>query len=303
MKGLIKGIALLALIATAIIISLIQVPVVVPLTENQTNVTVTVAAVTQIRVLPKTISFSGNPGQVLSAEGITTENIGSTNITGYYAYVDTITAEPSRPYGTGVASNYAAGGVLTLDPDNPISFSYLGRQEWNWTEDIAYKIVPVNTISFGFFRNTTSDYFWSIHNTTSGVVVGGCANVSVSNGVVFRINNNADNGTSVTRTTDTGGDYTQAAEVASNIPLESANWGIVKFSSGPLNGYFVALKDDCQRFVVYRFDRRFGNNGDFINSTAVFSPGDIDYHQLSAWLPYGIPAGSLRYCILTVEAS
>jgi hypothetical protein len=276
------------------------------MTLNQTNVTVTVQNVTWIRIEPVMINFTGQPGTLRTSDNdtLTITNIGSQNITAVNAYVDTITVETSRPYGGDDPSAYAAGGVLVIKNESTQpDFMFLGRYEWNWTRNIPLSDSPTGTLAEGFFKNITNEYYWSIHNGTGAPVNNDCANVSAS-GVDFRIEDEEDAGTTGTRDTEPApiGD---ALTVASSVSVDGQDWGVVRYTSGPLNGYCIALHESCDRIYIYEYDGRFDNTDACVNDIIeiTLAPGDLTSVELRAYLPYGIPAGEMSPAVLTFEAS
>ncbi|MEM7825059.1 MAG: hypothetical protein QXO27_03760, partial [Candidatus Aenigmatarchaeota archaeon] len=65
------------------------------------TVDVSIATISQITVTPETLTFSGiNPGQSGEEKSLNIRNTGSVNVTNIYAYVDTLTDETTRPYGS-----------------------------------------------------------------------------------------------------------------------------------------------------------------------------------------------------------
>ncbi|MEM5836762.1 MAG: hypothetical protein QW058_03355, partial [Candidatus Aenigmatarchaeota archaeon] len=116
--------------------SLLMLPLSLAATDEAT-VNVTVQALAQIAVQPKTLNWTVYAGQAGVEQILDIYNIGSINVTQIYAYVDTLEDETQRPYGSANATNYAAGGVIVFKNETYNKFFFAGRIEWNWTEDIS----------------------------------------------------------------------------------------------------------------------------------------------------------------------
>jgi hypothetical protein len=275
------------------------------MTLNQTNVTVLVQAVTWIRIEPVMINFTGQPGNLLTSwnDTLTITNIGSQNITAVNAYVDTPAIETSRPYGNDDPSAYAAGGVLVIKNEStPPEFMFLGRYEWNWTRDIPLSNSPATTIAEGFFKKITNEYYWSLQNTTNPIT-----NCSYVPNIDLRIENDEDLGIRETRDTEGSYDtnYTTSTDVASDVSAAGKIWGVETFTSGLLEGYCVAINQSCDVIYIFEYDRRFSGVDACVNDIIeiTLAPGDLTSVELRAYLPYGIPAGSMSPAVLTFEAT
>jgi hypothetical protein len=275
------------------------------MTLNQTNVTVLVEAVTWIRIEPVMINFTGQPGNLITSwnDTLTITNIGSQNITAVNAYVDTPAIEASRPYGGDDPSAYAAGGVLVIKNESTQpDFMFLGRYEWNWPRDIPLSNSPATTIAEGFFKNITKEYYWSIHNDSGPIT-----NCSYVPGIQLRIDDEEDLGIRETR--DTQGtydlDYSIASDAQSDVSAAGKTWGVEYFDEGPLAGYCVAINQSCDVIYIFEYDRRFTNVDECVNDIIeiTLAPGDLTSVELRAYLPYGIPAGSMSPAVLTFEAT
>jgi len=69
--------------------------------ESTVTVDVSVQSVAQLSVIPTILSWTNiNPGQAGTVQSLNIKNTGSVNLTNIYAYVDTLTDETTRPYGT-----------------------------------------------------------------------------------------------------------------------------------------------------------------------------------------------------------
>lgn len=258
------------------------------------TVDVSIATISQITVTPETLTFSGiNPGQSGEEKSLNIRNTGSVNVTNIYAYVDTLTDETTRPYGSDDPSKYAAGGVIVFKNETYNKFFNAGRLEWNWTEDISNleKGGVTSPVAWGFFKNTSYEYVWLLGNGTNGY----CNNT----GAEFAISYYADNGTVETRTPQ-----------ATNIEYDGGdeNWGYfsVKEDDAPIYESCVAVYHDCTKIYIYAYDKRSGfatcDNSRYIQSGNL-PPGNIHTLTLNVYIPLGVPDGSLNTATLTVVAS
>jgi hypothetical protein len=228
-------------------------------------------------------------------KNITVKNTGSVNVSQIYAYVDTITDEATRPYGSSDASKYAAGGVLTIRNETEAKYYYLGKLEWNWTEDIpTHQWTDLaNITSWGYFRNLTSSYVWAIGGTN-----GTCNDTAIQ----LALEDDVDTGVSETR-------YPRTASIDNNGA--DANWSYfsVNRNTAPLYRYCIAVYKDCQKIYIYNFDERPSNPG-FATCTEAdhlyygnLTPGDTIILKVDPWVPWGIPSGNLTRATLTVVGS
>ncbi|MEM5829356.1 MAG: hypothetical protein QW040_00045 [Candidatus Aenigmatarchaeota archaeon] len=277
-----------------VIISFLLFPPLTLAVEDTVTVSVSVAAVAQISVIPESLSWSNiNPGSAGTAQYLNIINTGSVNVTNIYAYVDTLTDEAERPYGKDDPTKYAAGGVIVFKNETDSTYFFAGRIEWNWTEDVGNKdLSNINSpVAWGFFKNTSFEYFWALGNGTNGY----CNNT----GAQFAIEDDVDNGTVETRTPTT-----------SNIQLDSGdvNWGYfsVNRATAPLYGSCVAAYYDCTKIYIYKYDKRSGftscANSRYIQAPNLV-PGETHTLTLRVYVPYGIPDGSLSTATFTVYAS
>ena len=263
-------------------------------TSAQATVDVSVNAVSTIAVTPTTFSWTLDPGLAGTAASLNIRNTGSQNVSSLYAYVDTLADETVRPYGTGDPSKYAAGGVIVFRNSTNTNYYFAGRLEWNWTSDVAGKslVALTSPVAWGFFKNTTYDYFWGLGNGTGGF----CNNT----GAQFAIENNADNGTTASRT-----------PVTTNISRDGgdANYGYFSIGSRtPFSNACIAAYYDCSKIYVYKYDKRDNPNfASCTNSSYIqvdnLTPGDFHTLTLNAYIPVGVPAGSFATATFTVVAS
>ena len=97
-------------------LSLAIMPMVLAATDEASiEINISIESVTQITINPISLNWTTiNPGSAGGVKEIDIINIGSTNVTAIYAYVDTISDETLNPIGNDTAQAYGAGGVLTL---------------------------------------------------------------------------------------------------------------------------------------------------------------------------------------------
>jgi hypothetical protein len=172
-------------------------------------------------------------------------------------------------------------------------YFYLGRIEWNWTQDIPSHdwSAVTSPISWGYFRNMSNDYVWVLGNGTGGL----CNN----SGAQFSYETDIDLGTTPTRTPDN----TFTLTATTNDP---ENWAYadIDTGSGTLLGHCVAVSWNCSKIFIYNFDRRssFDDCGEYLYD-AQLAPGKTFILKVDAWVPRGIPAGNLTRATLTIEAT
>ncbi len=272
--------------------------------EDAITVDVGVSLITQITINPTSLSWSevvpGSAGGVLF---IDVKNTGSLNVTGMYAYVDTLTDESANPIGSDNPLSYAAGGVITLRRNvSGAEHYFAGRLEWNYTDWIELATLPSGAVSWGWFKNTSTEYLWGLVNGTplNNTGNGGCN----TTGTVFKMEADDDIGTAETRNANAGN------AVSGSFVTGVRDWGLFTVSSGPLTGYCVATYVNCTKLYIYKYDRRNSGatnfvgctNAAFLNTTNSTGPNEIQTINLDSWVQYGMPTGSLNQATLTVYA-
>jgi len=262
------------------------------------DVNVTEAA--SITVVPAYLNWTqvstGTPG---GYKNLTVKNAGSLNLSQIYAYVDTTTDETSRPIGSSDPADFAAGGVITIRNETNTKYYFAGRLEWNWTQDIPSHNwgAVTSPVSWGFFRNTSSDYVWVLGNGTAAI--GDADGIYCNDSAQFSIETEVDLGTTLTRTPDN----TILLTPSSNNPQ---NWSYGNMTSGPLNGHCVAAFFNCSKIYIFKYDER-SNFTDCANTdylrVANLTPGNTFINRVDAWVPNGIPSGNMSQATLTFYAS
>ena len=264
------------------------------ITSNQTEIDVNVSEISQITLYPNYLNWTQlTVGTAGGYKSITVKNTGSVNVSNIYGWVDTLEDEITRPYGSSDPASYAAGGVLTIMNESEQKYFYLGRIEWNWTEDIPdHNWGAVTTpVAWGYFRNRSNDYVWVLGSGT-----GGRCNESNAQ---FSYETDIDLGTSATRTPDN----TFVLTATTNDP---GNWSYadIDTGTGTLIGHCIAVYWNCSKIFIYNFDRRnsFDDCGEYLYDDELI-PGETINLRADAWVPRGIPAGNLTRATLTIEAT
>jgi hypothetical protein len=290
-----KVILLFVLLAISIVFLFSTVSITVfAAASNTTDIDVNISSISQITLYPNYLNWTqiivGTAG---GHKNITVKNTGSVNVTSIYGWVDTLEDETARPYGSSNPASYAAGGVLTLMNETLSKYFYLGRIEWNWTQDISshdWSALTTSTpISWGYFRNMSNDYVWVLGNFT-----GGRCNET---GAQFAIEDDIDLGTTSTR-------YPQNVYSLTTIAAAPNEWAYAQITSGTLADHCIAAFYNCQKVFIYKFDRRsnFTECGKYLYNDWL-TPGGTIILRADAWVPRGIPAGNLTRATLTIEAT
>jgi hypothetical protein len=286
---------IIAIIILFSLIFFIQINEPVMAAYNTTDIDVNISSLSQITLYPNYIAWTqliaGNAG---GYKNITVRNTGSVNVSSIFGWVSTLANETIRPYGSGDASSYSAGGVLTLRNETDTKYYYLGRIEWNWTEDVPDHnwggLTTSSVKSWGYFRNMSDQYVWVLGN---GTATGMCNET----GSQFSIETDVDTGGSATRTPDI---------TVSLTPSSDNLWSYAAINSGTLDGHCVAAYYDCSKVYIYKFDKRTNftgcGNADYLYDGQL-APGKDVGLRIDAWIPAGIPAGNMTRTTLTVEAT
>ena len=298
-----KVILLFVLLAISIVFLFSTVSITVfAAASNTTDIDVNISSISQITLYPNYLNWTqiivGTAG---GHKNITVKNTGSVNVTSIYGWVDTLEDEVTRPYGSSNPASYAAGGVLTIMNETVSKYFYLGRIEWNWTQDISshdWSALTTSTpIAWGYFRNMSNDYVWVLGN---GTAQPGDENKPYCNNsnAQFSYETDIDLGTTSTRAPDN-----TVTLVASTT--DPAHWSIASIGgSGTLVGHCVAAYYDCSKIFIYKFDRRsnFTDCGKYLYNDWL-TPGGTIILRADAWVPRGIPTGNLTRATLTIEAT
>jgi hypothetical protein len=271
--------------------------------ENYTTMDVNVTELSQITLHPTYLNWTqiiaGTRG---GSKNITVKNTGSVNVSQIYAYVDTLTDEYERPYQSSNSTKYAAGGVVTIKNETDAKFYYLGKIEWNWTEDISSHnwIAVVNPVSWGYFRNLTNSYVWLVGNGTPPAAdpTGIYCN---DTGTELAIEDDIDTGDPTTR-------YPDDTSITRNAGDANYGYFSVNRDTAPLYQHCVAVATNCQKIYIYNFDQRTSPN--FAGCTEAdhlyygnLTSGDTIILKVDPWVPWGYPAGNLSQATLTVVGS
>ena len=262
--------------------------------NSTVTIDVNVSQTASITVMPTTLNWTSvNTGAAGGTKYLNVKNAGSINVSQIYSYVDTLTTESTRPYGSSDPKSYSAGGVISIRNETDTQNYFAGRIEWNWTQDIPNHVWTsvTSATSWGYLRNTSSDYVWVVGNGTAGR----CNET----GAQFALETDVDLGTAATRTPINAISLTTSAG-------DSANWGYGAVTTGTLAGYCVAVNTACTKVYVYKYDKRSNftgcTNANYLQ-TANLMPGNTITLSLDAWIPNGYPGGMLNQTIMTVYAT
>jgi len=300
---LMRNMSLKMLLPIMLLLALAAIPVGLA-AQDTVTVNVTVAAVSEITVVPESLNWTGlQPGAAGIAQYIDVKNSGSNNVTNVYIYASTLDDETTRPYGTGDPSKYSAAGLIVIKNETDQIPQFVGRIEWNWTDSISgltVNAIPSNSLrAWGFYKNTTFEYVWAVGNGTNGY----CN----SSGAIFAISDIRDDGTTTARTLDN----TEATTLSTDGDVNFGYFSVSGRAAFGGDNVCVAVASDCTKIYIYKYDKRSesGKNfGSCANSryltTRQLAPGDIlRLSYLSAYVPKGIPAGDLKQGTLTIVAS
>jgi len=302
-------IVLTTLIGAALLLTLLlwKMPVALAVTVNQTTVSVNIASVTQITVLPTNFTFSGlQPTQENFTEatnGLIVKNSGSTNVSDLYASLSTVSDESTNPLGIGIASNFAAGGFVWIRNSTNTQYYHGGRLEWNLSNLLTGEVLNLGatTTAFGhgFYRNATGgDFLWKVENGTGGF----CNN----SGAKLTMKTNADSGLPSDR--DFSGSTNPNTYEAVSV-TGGTDWGFFALpASGPLASYCVAAYEDCSKIFMYQYDKsgEFGSscaNSLYLTQNTIVPGDEFSYCYIGISIPAGVPAGDTKQSLLTIWAS
>ncbi len=281
------------IVATATILFILAMRLALPsLAQPTDNVTVDVniSALGEITLLPTAISWVGiQPGIVGGERNLTIKNTGSVNVTNIFSYVSTLDNETTSPYSGDIASAYSATGLLVFRNETNNSYSWAGRIEWNWTDDINNLQLNESTFGFaalssrGYFRNASNSYVWVLAGNTTH---GRCND----SGVVFAIEDTNDDGTIATRAPN-------ATSIAWDGATADYGYFSVNRGSNFLAGMCIAVSTDCTKIYAYKYDKRVGSFDTCLNSANVVQklvPNEIERVVADIYVPKGMPRGDLK---------
>jgi hypothetical protein len=184
--------------------------------------------------------------------------------------------------------------VLTNETNTLLFFA--GRLEWNATTTITNTVrtAVTNNVAEGFFRNASREYYWTVGNGTDGT----CNDT----GSQFAFDSDIDNGTAGSRTpTTTGVTFEGTA---------TGGWGIFSIAraNSALDSYCVAVNTTCNKIYIYKFDKRTDpnfagcDNAVYLRDSNLI-PGDTETLTFNAFIPKGMPSGTLKQGTITVTAT
>jgi hypothetical protein len=286
----------------ALVISLASLASLTLAVTDTATVSVNVAGVSQIEVVPTAFSFSGlTPGSenfTTTTNALIIKNTGSNDVTQIYASLNTIAVENSNPLGQ-AASQYAAGGFLWIRNSTNPTYYHGGRLEWNTTTKPAGITDVTGAVSWGFYRNATQgDYLWEmVGNGTGAVGPSNWCNQTTGTAAKLVIKNVPDTGNNRDLNTDT---------TTYQVSTAAVNWGVIAASSGPLNGYCIALYYDCSKFYIYKYDKTtYGSScaNSLYLQESTLKPGEEHDAYIGISIPKGVPAGDTAITTLTITAT
>ena len=272
----------------------------VNVTGNAT-VTLEISSKTMIDITPQVLNYtSQDPGTAvenytfdgLDLHEIQIENIGSTNLTNVWFN----TSQPSsRPFGTGVVTNYDAANFLAIKNSTmtETEYAFVDRLEFNHSTDLVYLTLPTDYQRKGRLHVGPDEYFWA--TASDGPYCNG-------SGTGF-----LHIGTTAHTIDETGDiDLSDGGQSIGTISGDSS-WGIVnEFTIGSAS-YCAAVSADCSKVRFYRWNADAPGTGacdlDERYSVTTLYPGDSFAVELRLFVPYGVPVGAVTNGTLTVVAT
>lgn len=270
--------------------------------NDTVQVTVNVSTVSEITVLPTSISWTGasaiTPGTDSSTTTIYIKNTGSINVSSIYLNASTLIEESANPLSASTAAAYSSAGFVLVKNSTDTPLYHAGRLEWNLSSVLAGETLNslsgITRFAHGWYKNTSggeNDYLWQINNGSGS----GFCNTSTA----FVIKNLPENSSMINR------DLTSET-TSCNLGSSNTNWGTYPCTAGPLNGHCVAVAADCTKAYIYRYNYA----SDFPACTARkylyesnVIPGDERTISVLASVPKGTPAGTAQVGTLTIIAS
>ena len=277
------------------------------------NVTVNISSVSEITVLPTSLSWTGGVGNLGSItpgtdsipQNITIKNTGSVNISQLYLNASTIMDETINPLPNPNASAYSSAGFIFISNGTNTTFFHAGRLEWNLSRILSSEVVAllgstigVGNFSHGWYKNASgNDYLWKLENGTEGL----CN----TTGTTFAIKTSPENNTApiaLSRDLGTGTTACGSITVGGGRP-----WGVFACSAAPLEGYCVATHYDCTKIYIYRYNKAADfpscSNSQYLQE-GIMIPGDETAAvKVLASVGKGVPAGDAKLGVLTFIAS
>jgi len=285
---------LLTIILTMAVFLVLFLPKIGLADTGTVTIAVNISSVAALSVQPNYLEWiliaPGNNG---TDQTITVTNTGSTSFSaGVYASIDSFAKETSSPLGSSSASSYASGNFLVLKNSTDPTPYFVNRIEWNDTSLSGISNRGTYAVSWGLFRNMTKEYLWEISRDNSSL----CLNGSASNTMAFKIKTTVDSPSNRDMSSGT---------VSASFSANTTEWSTWTFSSGPLQNYCTAIARNCQRFMLYRWDKNTTlpscTGTQYLNATLV--PSGQIYITANVWVPQGVQAGNTTQSILTITAT
>lgn len=273
----------------------------VNVTGNAT-VTLTIASKTMIDITPQVLNYSSqDPGTAvenytydgLDLHQIQIENIGSTNLTNVWFN----TSQPSsRPFGTGVVTNYDAANFLAIKNSTMSDYAFVDRLEFNHSTDLVYLTLPTDYQRQGRLHVGPDNFFWATASDESENPCNGSGSADY-----LYIGTTA-------HTIDATGDIDLSDNDFDILESGDSNWGLVE--NGLTVGgvpYNAVVSADCSEVRFYRWNAdapgASASELDELYSTTPLYPGDSFAVDLRLYVPYGVPQGAVTNGTLTVMAT
>lgn len=276
---------LVLLLPLMVFLAVVMLPTSLAATDTA-NITIGVNIVSAcgIETSESYLNWTVSAGAVGTVQTFDIQNTGSQNITSISAMITD--PETSRPYGQG-SSNWEAGNLLVLHNSTESTYFFVDRREWNLST-IGSLTVDAGADSWGYFRNTTYNYPWSLAANTT-------LNTCNHTGTVLKVSNDND---------DT--DVTDETDICSTTIQTGASYATCYSNNPPLNGHCVLINLTCEFIHIYKFDYE-GTFPSCTNKTYLYSgvlmPTQTETISANAWAPEGAPAGNLNNSTLMITAT
>ncbi len=269
-------------------------------TGNAT-VSLTIGSKTMIDITPSVLDYgTQDPGSAIenytynsqNLSQIQIENIGSTNLTDVWFNT---TRPGSRPFGTGVVTNYDAANFLAIKNSTMgvSEFAFVDRLEFNHTKDIVYLTLPTNYKRQGRLHVGPNEYFWA--TASNGNYCNGSGSGKLHIGTTAH-------------TQDSTGDI-DLSDGGEHSILSSgdSSWGLVQEFTVGSASYCAAVSADCSQVRFYRWNADAPGAGtctlDERYQTTDLYPGASFAVDVKLYVPYGVPVGAVTNGTLTVIAT
>ncbi|MFT4892378.1 MAG: hypothetical protein ACI8Z7_000150 [Candidatus Nanohaloarchaea archaeon] len=247
-------------------------------TENNLDVNINISEKTIVDIQPKTFSWGAGttqvqPGDIAGpnkeANGygrIQIENLGSVNITQLWFNT---TFPTQRPFGKGNSDLYDSANFIALDSNTTgvnDHNQFVNRKEYGLdqsagadTQDIIYLDTPSNW-DYGRFRDSSSEYFWTVDDTGGGDLGGATFRIGVdhhneSQTGSTNLDEDCQGGPTAGSNTDCNG-YT-----LSTTSAEGTTWAYTAVEVGALDSTNLAIDGDGKYYCAVMNSTQVTKNG------------------------------------------